>query len=79
MHTGEYGSKGTQTDMAKFPRHKLATLDGDETYEQLAETAKSTKVLDKPPTALKPADIHAAPRCSSGEVPGFRGPQVRTL
>jgi hypothetical protein len=40
-------------NMAKFPRHKLVTLHSDESFEQLAEMAKSTKVLDEPPTALK--------------------------
>jgi hypothetical protein len=70
MHTCERGrDTGTQTDKAKFPRHKLVTLDGDETYEQLVEMAKSTKVLDKPPTALKPADIHVVRKVFQWRLP----------
>ena len=48
--------------MAKFPRHKLVVLQSDETFTHLAKMAKRTKVADEVPKALKPDDIHVAPR-----------------
>jgi hypothetical protein len=48
--------------MAKLARHKLVKCSSNDTYEQLAEMAKQTKVPIKEPKALKLADIHVAPK-----------------